>query len=142
MAYDKFCNGIILNYKKIKYTFIHSSGPGGQHVNKVSTGVTLEFDLMQEKYPCWFIDRIRKNLQSHQISDQNIIKIKSTKYKSQKMNRNEAKNKLILVFEKCSNIKVKRKFKPLPIKQKELRLKLKKLNSQRKQMRKKPDLCD
>lgn len=142
MVYDKFCNGIILNNKKIKYRFIHSSGPGGQHVNKVSTGVILEYDLMLEKYPCWFIDRIRKNLQSHQISNQNVIKIKSTKHKSQKMNRNEAKNKLILVFEECSNRKVKRRFKPLPIKQKELRLKLKKLNSHRKQMRKKPDIYE
>ena len=142
MVYDKFCNGIILNYKKIKYKSTHSSGPGGQHVNKVSTGIILEYDLMQEKYPSWFIERIRKNLQSHQISNQNVIKIKSTKYKSQKMNRNEANNKLILAFEQCSNRKVKRKFKPLPIKQKELRLKLKKLNSQRKQMRKKPDMCD
>ena len=140
MVYDKFCNEIILNYKKIKYMFIHSSGPGGQHVNKASTGVILEYDLMQEKYPCWFIENIRKNLQSHQISNQNVIKIKSTKYKSQKMNRNEARDKLILVFEKCSNRKVKRKFKPLPVKHKELRLKLKKLNSHRKQMRKKPDI--
>ena len=36
---------IIIPYSEIKFEFFRSSGPGGQHVNKVETGVRLRFDL-------------------------------------------------------------------------------------------------
>ncbi len=137
-----FSNEIIIHYEKIRYKATRSNGPGGQHVNKVSTGVILEYDLKQNKYAEWFIKKIKKSLPSHQISNQNVIKIKSTKFKSQKMNQNDAMSKLILIFEKCSVKTTKRQLKPLPKKYKERRLKLKKLNSHRKIMRKKPDIHD
>ena len=36
---------IILFDEKIKFQAIRSSGPGGQHVNKVSTAIILKYDL-------------------------------------------------------------------------------------------------
>ena len=41
----KISNNININERDIKETFIRSSGPGGQHVNKVSTAVQLRFNV-------------------------------------------------------------------------------------------------
>ena len=43
----KISNNIYVNKKDIKETFIKSSGPGGQHVNKVSTAVQLRFNVFK-----------------------------------------------------------------------------------------------
>ena len=36
---------IAINEKEITFSFIRSSGPGGQNVNKVSTAVQIRFDV-------------------------------------------------------------------------------------------------
>ena len=43
----KISNNIYINTTDIKETFIRSSGPGGQHVNKVSTTVQLRFNVLK-----------------------------------------------------------------------------------------------
>ena len=37
--------------EKIKFKAVKSTGPGGQHVNKVSTGVVLEYSILNHNYP-------------------------------------------------------------------------------------------
>ena len=40
----KITDSIYINESEVKESFIRSSGPGGQHVNKVSTAVQLRFN--------------------------------------------------------------------------------------------------
>lgn len=43
---------IIINENELEFKFILSSGPGGQNVNKVATGVQLRFNLLKtESFP-------------------------------------------------------------------------------------------
>jgi len=37
--------GLSIPMAEISFSFHRSGGPGGQHVNKVETGVTLSFDV-------------------------------------------------------------------------------------------------
>ena len=135
-------NGIKLFDKKIEYQAIRSNGPGGQHVNKVSTAIILKYNLDVHNYPEWFLKSIKINVNNAQLSNKNIITIKSNRYRSQLENKREATKRLISLL-KRSSIKKKSRKKTLPTKKSiETRLLRKKINSKKKILRKKPDFDD
>ena len=132
-------NGIKLFDKKIEYQAIRSNGPGGQHVNKVSTAIILKYDLNVHNYPEWFLKSIKINANNAQLSSKNIITIKSNRFRSQLKNKRNATDRLISLLKRSSKRKKSRK-KTLPTKKSiETRLLRKKINSKKKILRKKPD---
>ena len=135
-------NGIKLFDKKIEYQAIRSNGPGGQHVNKVSTAIILKYNLNVHNYPEWFLKSIKINANNAQLSNKNIITIKSNRFRSQLKNKRDATNRLISLLKRSSKRKKSRK-KTLPTKKSiETRLLIKKINSKKKILRKKPDFDD
>ena len=135
-------NGIKLFDKKIEYQAIRSNGPGGQHVNKVSTAIILKYNLNVHNYPEWFLKSIKINANKAQLSSKNIITIKSNRFRSQLKNKRDATNRLISLL-KLSSKKQKGRKKTLPTKRSiETRLLRKKINSKKKILRKKPDIDD
>ena len=135
-------NGIKLFDKKIKFQAIRSNGPGGQHVNKVSTAIILKYNLNVHNYPEWFLKSIKINANNAQLSNKNIITIKSNRFRSQLKNKRDATNRLISLLKRSSKRKKCRK-KTLPTKKSiETRLLRKKINSKKKILRKKPDFDD
>ena len=134
--------GIKLFDKKIEYQAIRSSGPGGQHVNKVSTAIILKYNLNIHNYPEWFLESIKVNAKNAQLSSKNIITIKSNRFRSQSKNKRDATNRLISLFKISSKRKKVRK-RTIPTKRSiEIRLLRKKINSQKKILRKKPNIND
>ena len=133
---------IILFDEKIKFQAIRSSGPGGQHVNKVSTAIILKYDLKIHNYPEWFLSSIRINANNSQLSSKNIITIKSNKFRSQLKNKKDATGKLIALLKRSSKRKKIRKKTLSTKKSIETRLLRKKINSKKKNLRKKPDIDD
>ena len=135
-------NGIKLFDKKIEYQAIRSNGPGGQHVNKVSTAIILKYNLNVHNYPEWFLKSIKINANNAQLSNKNIITIKSNRFRSQLKNKRDATKRLISLLERSSKKKKSRK-KTLPTKRSiETRLLRKKINSKKKILRKKPGFSD
>ena len=125
-------NGIKLFDKKIEYQAIRSNGPGGQHVNKVSTAIILKYNLNVHNYPEWFLKSIKINANNAQLSNKNIITIKSNRFRSQLKNKRDATNRLISLLKRSSKRKKSRK-KTLPTKKSiETRLLRKKINSKKK----------
>ena len=128
--------------EKIKYKAVRSSGPGGQHVNKVSTAIILKYNIYLFKYPAWFIKNLKSNISSSQLSKTGDLLIKSKKYKSQHKNKKDALNKLIYIFKKSYKRKKLRLFTDTPKKSKEKRLKKKLIQSTKKKLRKNPKFDD
>ena len=128
--------------EKIKYKAVKSSGPGGQHVNKVSTAIILKYNIYNFKYPAWFIKNLISNISSSQLSKTGELLIKSKKYKSQHKNKKDALNKLIYIFKKSCQRKKIRLFTDIPKKSKEERLKKKLIQSNKKKLRKNPKFDD
>ena len=134
--------GIKLFDKKIEYQAIRSNGPGGQHVNKVSTAIILKYNLNVHNYPEWFLKSIKINAKNAQLSSKNIITIKSNRFRSQLKNKRDATNRLISLLKVSSKRKKVRK-RTIPTKRSiEIRLLRKKINSKKKILRKKPDIND
>ena len=87
---------------------VRSSGPGGQHVNKVSTAIVLRFDIKASTLP----DEIKQRLlesKDKRITDEGVVILKASTYRSQQRNKEEAINKLHVLIERASRTRKKRK---------------------------------
>ena len=130
-------NNIIIFEDNIIYRAIRSSGPGGQHVNKVSTGIHLQYNINQYHYPFWFIKKL-KSAAGSLLSESGDLIIKATSYRSQIRNKEEALKRMIRLFKKASEIQKQRvKTRPsISIQRK--RLDSKRKRSEKKELRKPP----
>tara|TARA_X000000368_G_C22860602_1_gene636342 strand:- start:81 stop:500 length:420 start_codon:yes stop_codon:yes gene_type:complete len=126
---------------EIVYKAIRSSGPGGQHVNKVSTGIHLQYDIMMHNYPEWFINRLMQ-LSGSLISSNGLLVIKATSYKSQARNKEDALVRMEDLFKKAAAKPRKRIKTKTPFKAHKNRLKMKTKRSQKKKLRRPPSRED
>ena len=72
--------------REIKYVYGTSSGPGGQHVNKVATKATLLFNVLNSDSlsPIQKV-RVMDKLKTR-INKLGVLRVVSSKFKSQKKN--------------------------------------------------------
>ena len=131
----KITDSIYINESEVKESFMRSSGPGGQHVNKVATAVQLRFNaktsgnISKEVY-----NRLRTIAGSKLTEDGNLI-IVSRVHRSQIQNRQVALDKLISLLQQAAK-KPKRRKKTRPSQASvEKRLRKKRLQSEKKKSR-------
>ena len=116
-----------------------SGGPGGQHVNKVETAVSIKFDILASTLPKDIKVLLLKSNDSR-ISKKGVLRIKSQNHRSQRKNYEAAIKKLRKFIVENSK-KKKKRLKTKPTKQsKEKRLSNKKRRSELKKGRKKIQL--
>ena len=88
---------IKIKESELHFSFVRSSGPGGQHVNKVSTAVQLKYNIYEsdisEEIKQRFISAYGKR-----ISKNGFITITAQSFKSQKKNKDDAINRLEKLF--------------------------------------------
>ena len=132
---------IVIFDESITYRAIRSSGPGGQHVNKVATGIHLQYNIKQHHYPLWFVDKLKK-ISGNLLSDSGNLILKATSYRSQNRNKEDALKRLIDLFKRASQIQKKRIRTRPSISIKRKRLESKRKQSEKKELRKPPKAYD
>jgi ribosome-associated protein len=86
---------IAIDESEIEESFVRASGPGGQHVNKVSSAVQLRFDARHSpSLPNDVAIRLMK-LAGSRLTQDGVIVIVAQSQRSQKRNREEALERLL-----------------------------------------------
>ena len=84
--------------KEISFSAVRSGGPGGQHANKVSSKVILQFNIQQTK-ALSDLERIRATHQlSTKISKDNVIALACDESRSQHKNKEIVIQRFILLM--------------------------------------------
>jgi ribosome-associated protein len=87
-------NDFLFNTDEPEFSFIHSSGPGGQNVNKVATAAQLRFNIpASTSLP----DAVKARLmqqQKNRISSEGDLVLTAQKFRTQEQNKLDALNRL------------------------------------------------
>lgn len=87
--------GVEIPETELEFIASRSGGPGGQNVNKVSSRITLRFDLEQTNaLTAEQRQRVREKLSSR-ISKEGVLQISSQRTRSQDLNREDAVERFV-----------------------------------------------
>lgn len=131
---------LFINEEELSFTASRSSGPGGQHINKTSTRITLWFNVTdspslsddQKKLICTRLPT--------RISKTGILRIVSQRHRSQMANREAAVERFAEILKEALSVLPKRKKTSISKKARQRRLDEKKQHSIKKQQRAKINL--
>ncbi len=93
---------------EIEESFIRSSGPGGQNVNKVSTAVQVRLDLRgSASLPAWLRARAEA-LGGKRVSSAGVLVITAARFRSQDRNREDAVERIVDFLREAADRPVRR----------------------------------
>ncbi len=130
--------GTRIPFSEFSFRAARSSGPGGQNVNKVSTKVTLLFDLAAS--PSLTPDQkgqLRERLGSR-INRHGVLRVSSQEHRSQARNRQTATDRFVSLLQEALRQQKPRRPTRKSRQTKEKRLRLKKQHGALKKARSSP----
>jgi ribosome-associated protein len=90
-----------IDERAISESFVRSSGPGGQNVNKVSTAVQLRFDAANSGLPNAVQARLR-GLAGRRFTQDGTLLITAQRHRTQERNRQAALDTLVALIERAT----------------------------------------
>jgi len=128
-------NKINIPEEELVYEYFRSSGPGGQNVNKVATGVRIRFDI--EKSTIFTPEekqKIKTKLKNR-INEKGELLVENEETRSQLQNRENAYQKLIELINEALEEEKERIPTKVPQSAKKQRIEEKKQISEKKRLR-------
>src|SRR6202041_2659824 len=93
--------GLVIPEAELVESFIRSSGPGGQNVNKVASAVELRFDARRSpSLPNEVATKLMK-LAGSRLTQDGVIVIFAQRFASQPRNREDARERLVALIAKA-----------------------------------------
>ncbi len=93
---------IAVSDDEIVLQFVRSSGPGGQHVNKVATAVQLRFDVAgSPSLPAEVRTRLR-SIAGRRLTEGGILVIDARRFRTQERNRQDAIERLVTLIRRAA----------------------------------------
>ena len=121
---------ISIDDSELEESFLRSSGPGGQNVNKVSSAVQLRFDVRRSPgLPNDVAIRLMK-LAGSRLTKDGVIVIVAQEHRDQSRNRAEARERLFDMIRKAAVRPTVRRETKVPKSQKKKRVEGKKRRSE------------
>lgn len=128
---------IKIDENELEFSFIRSTGPGGQNVNKVATAVQLRFSVLQSNSLTGDVKSRLIKLAGNKMTDEGVLVIEAKRYRTQESNREDALARFYALVQKAlQEPKPRKKTKPTQASQEE-RLKAKKRRGEIKRSRSK-----
>ena len=127
---------LVIPRSELLYRASRSSGAGGQHVNKTSSRIEIEWNVRSAALPDDVRSRILSRLASR-LSAEGIVRVVASDTRSQTRNRELAERRLAELIAKALVVQKKRKPTKRPRAANEARLTEKKRHSEKKRDRNK-----
>jgi ribosome-associated protein len=100
---------LVIDDTEIVESFVRSSGPGGQNVNKVASAVELRFDARRSpSLPNDVALKLMK-LAGSRLTQEGVIVIFAQRFASQPRNREDARERLAALIAKASEREIPRR---------------------------------
>ncbi len=94
--------GITIDESELEESFVRASGPGGQHVNKTSTAVRIQFNVNANPSIYGPVRARLARLAGKRMSPDGILSVESQSHRSQLRNRADALDRLIELIRKAT----------------------------------------
>jgi ribosome-associated protein len=138
----KIKDGILLGEDELSFTFSRSSKPGGQNVNKISSRVTLLFDVANSpslfaEHKHQIMTRLRTRVNKH-----GVLRVVAQRHRRQAANREAAIERFVELLQETLKPVKSRKKTRISLASKKRRLNEKMRRSRIKQERTKPSAWD
>lgn len=92
---------LFLDKKELTYDFILATGPGGQNINKVASGVQLRLDVTNStSLPLDIKERLVK-IAGSRITRAGVLVIEAKRFRTQEQNRLDAEKRLVTLIQKA-----------------------------------------
>jgi ribosome-associated protein len=131
----RITDDISIDEREIEESFVRSSGPGGQNVNKLSTAVQLRFDVRRSPaLPNDVAIRLMR-LAGKRMTKDGVLVLVAQSHRTQERNRADALERLVALIQEAAVRPVKRVATKPSRASKEKRLEGKKVRSGIKAMR-------
>jgi ribosome-associated protein len=126
--------------KEVQYKAIRSAGPGGQHVNKVSSKIVLTFDVLSSQAFTADEKLVLLSKWDTRLSKEQQLQLSCDESRSQIQNKTQAWKRFLRLVELALAVPKTRKETKIPKSAIRKRLKDKQSWSETKKLRRKPDL--